>query len=128
MIRGDEVMFEIKAKATKLIDDTSYPEIVLIEFYDFDAKYVKDTNVMIPAKIDKKLEKEIREYAIIIFKALGLRNLSRIDFLYDNDTQKLYFNEVNTIPGFNTISMFPKLMMKHFSYKELITKLIENAN
>jgi len=96
------------------------------EFYDFDAKYVKDTNVMIPAIIDKKLENEIREYALVIFKALGLRNLSRIDFLYDNDSHKLYFNEVNTIPGFTSISMYP-LLFKHdgINTKELITKLIE---
>ena len=97
-----------------------------VDFYDFDAKYVNDTNVMIPAVIDKKLEKEIKEYAAVIFRALGLRNLSRVDFLYDNDTQKLYFNEVNTIPGFTSISMYP-LLFKHdgISIKELITKLIE---
>lgn len=97
-----------------------------VEFYDFDAKYVNDTNVMIPAVIDKKLEKEIKEYAAIIFRALGLRNLSRVDFLYDIDSKKLYFNEVNTIPGFTSISMYP-LLFKHdgISIKELITKLIE---
>lgn len=97
-----------------------------VEFYDFDAKYVNDTNVMIPAKIDKNLEKEIREYALVIFKVLGLRNLSRIDFLYDTDENKLYFNEVNTLPGFTSISMYP-LLFNHdgINTKELITKLIE---
>jgi len=97
-----------------------------VEFYDFEAKYVKDTNLVIPAKIDKNLVKEIREYAIIIFKILGLRNLSRIDFLYDDDSHKLYFNEVNTLPGFTSISMYP-LLFKHdgISIKDLITKLIE---
>ncbi len=97
-----------------------------VEFYDFEAKYVKDTNVAIPAKIDKDLEREIKEYALTIFKILGLRNLSRVDFLYDNDRKKLYFNEVNTIPGFTSISMYP-LLFNHegISTKELITKLIE---
>jgi len=98
-----------------------------VEFYDFDAKYVNDTNVVIPAKIDKKLEKEIKENAVLIFNALGLRTLSRVDFLYDVDSNKLYFNEVNTIPGFTSISMYP-LLFNHdgISTKELITKLIEN--
>lgn len=97
-----------------------------VEFYDFEAKYVKDTNVVIPAKIDKTLEKEIKECALTIFKVLGLRNLSRIDFLYDAEANKLYFNEVNTLPGFTSISMYP-LLFNHdgINTKDLITKLIE---
>lgn len=96
-------------------------------FYDYEAKYIKDSNLIIPANINKELQKEIQNLSLKIFKILELSNLSRIDFLYDYNNKKLYFNEVNTMPGFTTISMYPML----FNYigiktKDLITKLIEN--
>ena len=59
--------------------------------------------------INKELEKEIKMLSFKIFKILNLKNLARIDFLYDNSANKLYFNEVNTMPGFTNISMFPSL-------------------
>lgn len=96
-------------------------------FYDYEAKYEKDSNLLIPAPIPKELFSEIQELSLKIFQILELKNLARIDFLYDYQNNKLYFNEVNTMPGFTTISMYP-LLFNHLgiSTKDLITKLIEN--
>lgn len=96
-------------------------------FYDYEAKYEKDSELLIPAPIDKKIIKEIQDLALKIFKILELKNLSRIDFLYDYNNEVLYFNEVNTMPGFTKISMYPMLFKEQgIDIKELITKLIEN--
>lgn len=96
-------------------------------FYDYEAKYEKDSELLIPAKIDKALTKRIQELSLKIFNILELKNLSRIDFLYDYNNEKLYFNEVNTMPGFTKISMYPLLYNEiGINIKELITKLIEN--
>ena len=90
-------------------------------------KYENHSNLVIPAPISKELTKEIQELAFKIFKVLELKDLSRIDFLYDYNNNKLYFNEVNTMPGFTPTSMYPLLFKeKGLSIKELITKLIEN--
>ena len=97
------------------------------KFYDYEAKYEKTTNLIIPALINKELEKEIKMLSFKIFKILNLKNLARIDFLYDNSANKLYFNEVNTMPGFTNISMFPSLFnYDNINIKELISILIEN--
>jgi D-alanine-D-alanine ligase len=94
-------------------------------FYDYNSKYILNSKLIIPAKIDKELIKQIQAYSIKIFKILSLKDLSRIDFLYDYENNKLYFNEVNTIPGFTSISMYPQLFNHQgISTKELITKLL----
>ncbi len=94
-------------------------------FYDYESKYVLDNNIQIPANIDKKIIKQIQEYSVKIFKILSLKDLARIDFLYDYENNKIYFNEVNTIPGFTSISMYPQLFKeKGINIKELITKLL----
>ena len=96
-------------------------------FYDYEAKYESNSDLLIPAPIPKELTKQIQELSSKIFKILELKNLSRIDFLYDYNHDILYFNEVNTMPGFTSISMYPLLFKeKGISIKELITKLIEN--
>lgn len=98
------------------------------KFYDFDAKYNKDSTTLIPANIDSKISNQIKEYARKIFKVLNLSNFARIDFFYDKDNDQIYFNEVNTLPGFTEISMFPQLIMHEgYTYKEIITMLIENS-
>jgi len=99
------------------------------DFYDFEAKYKnKDSKTIIPAKINNKIKRQIKKYAEEIVKILEIKNFARIDFFYDLDNKKIYLNEINTIPGFTEISMYPKLIMnKGFSYKEIITSLIENA-
>ena len=95
-------------------------------FYDYESKYILDSNLIIPANIDKEIIQSIQEYSKKIFKILSLKDLSRIDFLYDYENNKLYFNEVNTIPGFTSISMYPQLF-EHakISIKELISILLK---
>lgn len=99
------------------------------EFYDFEDKYINEVKLDIPAKIDKKLTYQIKKISKKIYNAIDGKSMCRIDFLYDTSNKKLYFNEINTIPGFTNISMFPLLMLnKGYSYQELISTLIEKAS
>ena len=94
------------------------------KWYDYDSKYESKTDTVI-SDIDDKIKKEIKFYCSKIFKILNCSNLSRIDFLYDIENKKLYFNEINTMPGFTDISMYPKLMENEgISFKNLITNLL----
>ncbi len=94
-------------------------------FYDYEDKYKNHVDIIIPADINDELREEIRYYSKEIFTKLGCNNLCRIDFLYDKDTNNLYLNEINTLPGFTNISMYPMLIKNMgYSYKELITMLI----
>ena len=96
-------------------------------FYDYEAKYESDSELLIPAPISKELTKDIQKLALKIFEVLSLKDLSRIDFLYDYINHKLYFNEVNTMPGFTNISMYPMLFNNEgIDIKKLISILIEN--
>jgi len=100
------------------------------EFYDYDTKYVTNSGVKydIPADITEKQTELIRKYALKAFEALDIKGLSRIDFFIDRDTDEIYLNEVNTIPGFTNISMYPKLFISEgTSYKELVSQLLELA-
>lgn len=97
------------------------------EFYDYEAKYFDDGKsvLIIPAKIDKKKEAEIHEIARKAFIALDCCGMARVDFFMEKGTEKVYINEINTIPGFTKISMYPKLWdAAGISYGELIDKLI----
>lgn len=98
-------------------------------FYDYDTKYQNDTaETNIIANIPDNIKKQIKKYAKTIFEVLELKGLARIDFFYDKDYKKIYLNEINTLPGFTPISMYPKLIInENISYKDLITKLIENV-
>ncbi|MBQ9072652.1 MAG: D-alanine--D-alanine ligase [Bacilli bacterium] len=94
-------------------------------WYDYDSKYTlkKDTFI---SDIDDKLKLEIQTYCKKIFKILGCKDLSRIDFLYDTDNKRLYFNEINTMPGFTEISMYPKLIKNSgIDFKKLILWLLD---
>ena len=116
------VLYDKKLKASPIGEIKS-----VNTFYDYEAKYESDSKLLIPAPIDKLLTKQIQELSLKIFKILELKDLSRIDFLYDYNNNVLYFNEVNTMPGFTSISMYPLLFKEsNISIKELITKLIEN--
>jgi D-alanine-D-alanine ligase len=100
------------------------------EFYDYEAKYLSEGSVpVIPAKITGVQSRQIREMAVAAFKACDLSGLARVDFLMEPDgRQRIYLNEVNTLPGFTRISMYPKLWAASgLSYKKLITRLIELA-
>lgn len=98
-------------------------------FYDYEAKYQSDTvQTTIPADISPEISEKIKDYAKKVFKSLGLNGLSRIDFFYDKNNDQIYINEINTLPGFTSISMYPMLIMElGISYQDLITILIENA-
>lgn len=93
-------------------------------WYDYDLKYKTKIDTMI-SDIDKEIKKEIQNISKNIFKILKCSNLSRVDFIYDIDNKKLYFNEINTMPGFTEISMYPKLIKNNnISFKDLITCLL----
>ena len=93
-------------------------------WYDYNSKYVNKINTQI-SSINKKLKKEIKKISRNIFNILNCKDMSRIDFFYDLDNKKLYFNEINTIPGFTEISMYPKLINNLcISSKKLITLLL----
>lgn len=99
------------------------------QFYDFDAKYNnKESKTVIPANIPEDIEEEIRKSAIKIFKALGGKGLSRVDFFLENETNKVIFNEINTLPGFTSISMYHMLWKEQgINLPELLDKLINLA-
>ena len=99
------------------------------EFYSYDAKYNnKQSKTLIPAKISKAKSEEIQELAIKAFKAIDGKGLSRVDFFIEDKTEKVYLNEINTMPGFTSISMYPKLFIEvGISYAELLDKLINLA-
>lgn len=99
------------------------------EFYDFDAKYNNaESKTVIGADIPENVEKEIREDAVKIFRALDGFGLSRVDFFLEKGTDKVVFNEINTLPGFTGISMYPMLWnAQGYDIKTLVTTLIEMA-
>lgn len=99
------------------------------QFYDFDAKYNnKESKTVIPADLPKEVSEEIRENAIKIFKALDGRGLSRVDFFVEDETNKVIFNEINTLPGFTSISMYHMLWKEEgIDLPNLIDKLLELA-
>jgi D-alanine-D-alanine ligase len=100
------------------------------EFYDYEAKYLSEGSVpVIPARISRAASKKIREMAVAAFRACDLAGLARVDFLMEPEgKQRIFVNEVNTMPGFTQISMYPKLWeASGLSYTALITRLIELA-
>lgn len=99
------------------------------EFYDWNAKYENDNSkTIIPANIDEKISSKIQKYAKTAFKTIGASGLARIDFFYSKETDQIYLNEINTLPGFTKISMYPKLIEDiGINYSDLITTLIQNA-
>jgi D-alanine-D-alanine ligase len=96
------------------------------EFYDYNAKYVDDnSDLIVPAPIDGSTMAEIQELAIAAFRALDLAGMARIDFFMERNTDRIYLNEVNTIPGFTAISMYPRLWQgSGMSLPELVDRLI----
>jgi len=99
------------------------------DFYSFDAKYnMPESKTVIPAEITEEQIEEIQKLAVRAFNAVDGKGLSRVDFFVENNTQKIYINEINTMPGFTKISMYPKLFEAiGITYSELLDKLIQNA-
>lgn len=97
------------------------------DFYSFDAKYNNvASKTLIPAEISKEVSDEVRKLAIKAFKSIDGKGLSRVDFFVENGTNKIYINELNTLPGFTKISMYPKLFEQvGINYENLLDKLIE---
>jgi D-alanine-D-alanine ligase len=99
------------------------------EFYDYEAKYITDTSVAyIPARISQETEERVRDHAVKAYSALGCRGLSRVDFFVTYADDSVILNEVNTLPGFTSISMYPKLFAASgIPYGELIDSLLRLA-
>ena len=99
------------------------------EFYSFDAKYnIPESKTVIPANIEESQIEKIRKLAVRAFKAIDGKGLARVDFFVEKETNKIYINEINTMPGFTKISMYPKLFDAiGISYSDLLDKLIQNA-
>jgi D-alanine-D-alanine ligase len=97
------------------------------EFYDYTAKYLDEgSQLIIPAKLTKSETKRVQELAVQAFKAVDCSGLARVDFLMDPKTKKIYLNEINTMPGFTAISMYPKLWAASgLGYEDLIDRLIQ---
>ncbi len=104
------------------------------EFYDYEAKYLSEgSELIIPAKLTKKQTKEVQQMAVEAFRACDCAGLARVDFLMEPGTNsgkagRIYLNEINTLPGFTSISMYPKLWAASgVAYSDLIDRLIELA-
>lgn len=99
------------------------------EFYTFESKYEdEESKTCIPALVDANIQEKIREYALKVFKAVDGHGLSRVDFFLDKKTNQIYLNEINTMPGFTKISMYPQLIADlGIPYSDLIDRLIDLA-
>jgi D-alanine-D-alanine ligase len=99
------------------------------EFYDYTAKYLEEgTRLEIPAKLTKAQVRKFQEYAVRAFRCLECRGMARVDFFLEKPSGRIYLNEINTIPGFTSISMYPKLWeASGIPYRELIDRLIHLA-
>ena len=99
------------------------------DYYSFDAKYnIPESKTVIPAEITEEQIEDVRKLALKAFKAIDGKGLARVDFFVEKKTNKIYINEINTMPGFTKISMYPKLFdAVGIKYSELLDKLIENV-
>lgn len=99
------------------------------DFYDYEAKYITDTSTAyIPARIPENVAETVRDAAVKVYSAIGCRGLSRVDFFVTYDENRVVFNEINTLPGFTSISMYPQLFeASGIAYSDLIDKLLALA-
>ena len=129
-IKGKEVECAVLGNSKIGVEASRVGEILSAEdFYTFDAKYEnQNSKTVIPASITDEQQEEIRRLASKAFRAIDGNGLSRVDFFVEEGTGKVYLNEINTMPGFTNISMYPKLMEDFgYSYSGLLDKLIEIA-
>jgi D-alanine-D-alanine ligase len=127
-IQGREIECSVLGNENPI---TSVPGEVIPshDFYSYDAKYLdtKGADIQIPANLDEETQRRVQELSVKVFQALDCEGLSRVDFFL-KDSGELVVNEINTMPGFTKISMFPKMWeASGISYTELITRLIELA-
>lgn len=99
------------------------------DFYDYDAKYITDTSTAyVPARIPEEVQEVVRQAAVKVYSAIGCQGLSRVDFFVTFEGNRVVFNEINTLPGFTSISMYPKLFgASGIPYSDLIDRLLELA-
>ena len=99
------------------------------EFYDYQSKYLDEkTQLIVPAQIPRKISGKIQKVALLAFKAVDAAGMARVDFLYSEKSKSIFLNEINTIPGFTKVSMYPRLWeASGLSYTNLIDKLIQLA-
>jgi D-alanine-D-alanine ligase len=96
------------------------------EFYDYDAKYHSESTLLVPAPLPDETAAGIRAAALAAFRALDLSGLARVDFFLDRTSGRYYLNEVNTLPGFTPVSMYPRLWeASGLAYRDLISRLID---
>jgi len=127
-IIGKEVECAVLGSEDGKIEVTNPGEIIPAgEYYSFDSKYNdKESKTLNNARISDEQKEEIKSLALKAFKAIDGRGLSRVDFFVEDKTGKIYINEINTMPGFTEISMYPKLFEEYgYSYSELLDKLIK---
>ena len=124
----ESVLGNTSAGEASLLASTPGEVLAANEFYDYEAKYQSSASgYHIPARLPEDVRQQVRRFAEMIFRALDCRGLSRVDF-FVNDRGDIVFNEINTLPGFTSISMYPKLMMHTgMTYAELIDRLVASA-
>jgi D-alanine-D-alanine ligase len=130
-------IMELEVAVLESLSSTSEPIVSVVgeikprhEFYSYEAKYLDQhgADLLIPADISPEQQEQVREVARKLFLALECEGMARVDLFLNKDDHEIYFNEVNTIPGFTQISMYPKLMAASgMSYSALLTHLIELA-
>lgn len=130
-------ILELEVAVLESLEDNAEPIVSVVgeirpshEFYSYDAKYVdeKGAELLIPAPVDESIKEKARRVAKSLFLTLECEGMARVDLFLDKNTQQIYFNEINTIPGFTQISMYPKLMdASGISYPELLAHLIQLA-
>lgn len=125
-IKGRELECSIIEDNANLYASSIGEIIPYNDFYDYESKYTLDSKTIVPAYLTDDITNKIKALAIKAFKAIGARGFSRIDFFLVDD--KIYLNEINTLPGFTPISMYPKLLMNDgYRFKDIITILINNC-
>jgi D-alanine-D-alanine ligase len=99
------------------------------EFYSYESKYIDGTSgLLLPAPVSADVADQIRDYAVRAYQAIDCAGMARVDFFVEKDTNRIYLNELNTIPGFTQISMYPKLWeASGLPYAGLVDRLIELA-
>ena len=128
-IKGKEVECAVLETKDGRIEVTNPGEIIPAgEYYSFDSKYNdKESKTLNNARITDEQKEEIKKLALKAFKAIDGNGLSRVDFFVEDETGKIFINEINTMPGFTQISMYPKLFNEYgYTYSELLDKLINN--
>ena len=128
-IDGKEVECAILEEKGKVTASTVGEVQAAASFYSYDAKYnIPESKTVIPAEISEDIIDKIRKLAVKAFKAIDGKGLARVDFFVENKTNKIYINEINTMPGFTKISMYPMLFNAvGVGYSELLDRLIEGA-